>query len=358
MAKLRFPRVSIIILNWNGWRDTIKCLESLYRISYPNYDVIVVDNGSQDESIQKIKEYAEGKIKIDSKFFEYNPNNKPIKVFEISEDEAKQGKFNKPLYEKFDVDRRMILIKNKDNYGFTGGNNIGIKFALIVLNPDYILLLNNDTVVNKKFLIEMVKVAERDEKIGIIQSKILSINNTKEIDAVGIGVSKYGRVYQIGYKEKDVGQYDTVQEIFGACACSALYRSIMFDQVGLFDRDFFIYYEDVDISWRARLFGWKCFYVPTSIVYHVHSASGSSIKQYFLARNKIFYLLKNAPLYMVVFGILALLATIIKEKNEIKFMKIKGVVDAFNYIPKMLEKRKKLQSLQSIDNKKIKKWFK
>ncbi|ACJ17344.1 glycosyltransferase family protein [Thermococcus onnurineus NA1] len=110
---MRSPRISIIILNWNGWRDTIECLESLYRITYPNYDVIVVDNASQDDSIEKIKEYAEGKIEVNLKFFKYNPNNKPIKVFEVSEDEARQGKFNRPLYEKFDVDRRMILIKKQ-----------------------------------------------------------------------------------------------------------------------------------------------------------------------------------------------------------------------------------------------------
>ncbi|WP_370520470.1 glycosyltransferase family 2 protein [Thermococcus sp. LS2] len=97
-----FPRVSIIILNWNGWRDTIECLESLYRITYLNYDVIVIDNGSRDNSIQKIREYCEGKIKVNSEFFKYSPYNKPIRVFEISEDEAKQGKFDRSLYEKFE----------------------------------------------------------------------------------------------------------------------------------------------------------------------------------------------------------------------------------------------------------------
>ena len=109
-----------------------------YRITYPNYDVIVVDNGSRDDSVRRIKEYCEGKIEVNSKFFKYDPSNKPIKVFEISEDEARKGRFDRPLYEKFDPDRRLILIKNKDNYGFAGGNNVGIKFALSVLNPKYI----------------------------------------------------------------------------------------------------------------------------------------------------------------------------------------------------------------------------
>ena len=84
-----YPRVSIIILNWNGWRDTIECLESLYRINYLNYDIIVVDNDSNDESIEKIKEYCNGKTEINSKFFKYSEENKPIEVFEILEDDAR-----------------------------------------------------------------------------------------------------------------------------------------------------------------------------------------------------------------------------------------------------------------------------
>ena len=168
-----FPRVSIIILNWNGWKDTIECLESLYKITYPNYDVIVVDNGSKDDSVEKIKAYANGEIKVESKFFKYNPKNKPIKVFEVSEEDARYGRFKRTLYNKFDVNRRMILIRNKDNYGFTGGNNIAIQFALNVLNPDYVLLLNNDTVVDRNFLSELVKVAESDNRIGVLQPKIL-----------------------------------------------------------------------------------------------------------------------------------------------------------------------------------------
>lgn len=85
------PKVAIIILNWNGWKDTIEYLESLYQITYPNYDVIVVDNGSEDESIEKIKEYAEGKIKVESKFFEYFGENKPIKIIEYTRGEAETG---------------------------------------------------------------------------------------------------------------------------------------------------------------------------------------------------------------------------------------------------------------------------
>ena len=115
------PKVSIIILNWNGWKDTIECLESLYQISYPNYDVLVVDNGSEDESIEKIKEYAEGKAKVESKFFEYNPENKPIKIIEYTREDAEAGGGKEKEIMDLPSNRKLIIIKNEKNYGFAGG---------------------------------------------------------------------------------------------------------------------------------------------------------------------------------------------------------------------------------------------
>jgi len=114
-------KVSIIILNWNGWKDTIECLESLYRIIYPNYDVIVVDNGSEDNSIEKIKEYCEGKIKVESKFFEYSSENKPIRIIEYSREEAEAGGGREQEIADLPSNKKLILIKNEKNYGFAGG---------------------------------------------------------------------------------------------------------------------------------------------------------------------------------------------------------------------------------------------
>ncbi|ALM76391.1 glycosyltransferase family 2 protein [Thermococcus barophilus] len=273
------PRVSIIILNWNGWKDTIECLESLYRITYPNYDVIVVDNASQDDSIQKIKEYCEGKIKINSKFFDYNPNNKPIKVFEISEDEAEKGKFNRQLYEKYPVERRMIIIENKGNYGFAGGNNVGIKFALKVLNSDYVLILNNDTVVDPNFLNEMINVAMRDEKIGICGPKIYYYNIPNMIWHAGGYVNFWTGKY--GYKgwtkdgrgEIDKGQYDKISEELFVSGCCMLISKKVLTQVGLFDESFFFGSEESDIGIRANNAGFKVVYVPNSKIWHKVSAT-------------------------------------------------------------------------------------
>ncbi|MEN4006462.1 MAG: glycosyltransferase [Methanobacterium sp.] len=129
------PNVSIIILNWNGWKDTIECLESLYQIDYPNYEVIVVDNASSDNSIEKIRDYCKGKIKVKSEFFEYNSINKPIEIFELNKDETRKIE---EMYYNLPSNRKLILIKNDQNYGYAEGNNIGIRYALNTLENFYL----------------------------------------------------------------------------------------------------------------------------------------------------------------------------------------------------------------------------
>ncbi|NJE26464.1 glycosyltransferase family 2 protein [Thermococcus sp. MV5] len=294
---MRYPRVSIIILNWNGWRDTVECLESLYRITYPNYDVIVVDNGSKDDSIEKIKEYAEGKLKVNSKFFEYTLNNKPIKVFEISEDDAREGKFNRPLYEKFDPDRRIILLKNKDNYGFAGGNNVGIKFALSVLNSDYILLLNNDTVVDRRFLDELVKVAESDDRIGIVGSKIYYYNFNGRIDIIQFGgqrLNMFSGVGKVLYKNWIDNNINGVIESDVINGASMLISRKVFDEIGLFYEPYFLYFEETDFCVRAKRSGYKSVVCMGSRVWHKVGASTggniTSVSFYYFIKNRFRFL--------------------------------------------------------------------
>ena len=139
------PTVAIITLNWNGWADTVECLESVYQINYPNYHVVVVDNHSSDNSVRKIKDYASGNLEVKSNFFKYDPTNKPIEIVQYSRE-------NWEIKKNSNTNKQLILIKNEINYGFAEGNNIGIEYALSNLNLDYIMLLNNDTVVDKKFL--------------------------------------------------------------------------------------------------------------------------------------------------------------------------------------------------------------
>jgi|Deesub1362B_J571_1020462.scaffolds.fasta_scaffold00075_73 hypothetical protein len=275
---MEFPRVPIVILNWNGWRDTIECLESLYRITYPSYDVIVVDNNSEDDSIQRILEYCNGDLKVNSMFFEYVDDNKPIKVFELDEDKARKGAFNLNLYEKYESNRRLILIKNMANYGFASGNNIAIRFAMSVFEPRYILLLNNDVVVERNFLGYLVEFAEKDMKVGIVGPKILRKENPNIIDSTG-HVFKLGRIVDRGEGEVDRGQYDSETNVVGFMAATVLYRTEMLRSIGLFDEDYFLCYEDAELSWRAYVNGWRAKYVPSAVVYHGKSVSTRKNKE-------------------------------------------------------------------------------
>jgi hypothetical protein len=332
------PIVSIIILNLNGWKMTIECLESLYQNSYNNYYVIVIDNGSQDNSVEEIKKYCLAQtIPPQSIYYTYDVTNKPINYTIITKNESE----NNSLF--FISFKHLIVIKNESNYGFAEGNNIGIRFALNTLQSDYILTLNNDTIVDKDFLINLLKVAERESNIGSCQSKILSMKDPSFIDAVGINISFYGSAYQVGYHQKDCGQYNNNLDIFGACACSALYNSKMLKYVGLFDEDFFAYYEDVDLAWRARLYSWKTVYAHDSIVYHTGSSTGSRIKSYYCARNSLSYLIKNAPIHLVILGIcnfIRKIPFIIKAKYEMNMQHIWIDDSIIIHYMKMLKKRK------------------
>ncbi|NJD98900.1 glycosyltransferase family 2 protein [Thermococcus sp. LS1] len=302
-----FPRVSIIILNWNGWRDTVECLESLYRITYPSYDVILVDNASKDDSIERIKEYVEGKIEVNSKFFNYSPYNKPIKVFEISEDEARQGKFNKPLYEKYDVNRRLILIRNKGNYGFAGGNNVGIKFALSVLNPEYVLLLNNDTIVDKRFLDELVKVAESDEKLGIVGPKIYYYDYYGRNDIIwSSGGSIHWWLVWV-YSSNKTGVRDSEEDLLPEdvewISGAALMMNTKYFR--WLNPNYFFGNEDVELGINARQKGLRVVYVPKSKVWHKVGVSRKKAKVSVKVFEGYFKFIKaNFPLLIYIYQIL------------------------------------------------------
>jgi GT2 family glycosyltransferase len=261
------PKVSIVILNWNGWKDTIKCLESLYQITYQNYDVIVVDNDSKDGSVEKIREYAGGGINVESKFFKYNPKNKPIKIIEYTDEDVEKNVIRSDCQEDLPSNKKLTIIKNKENYGCAKGNNIGMRYALKYLSSKYIALLNNDTVVEKEFLTKLIEVAESDAGIGMCGPKMLRMDDPKIIDCTG-HVFRLGRIVDRGVGKVDKNQYDEKIDIVGTIGAAALYRKDMLEKNGLFDESFITYAEDADLSWKAHNNGWLAKYVPTSIVYH------------------------------------------------------------------------------------------
>ncbi len=259
--KLEYPHVSVIILNWKGWRDTIECLKSIYLINYPNYDVIIVNNGLE-ESLKNIEEYF--KV-VESKFFSYSNKNFPLKILDTSIE--MRNKINGIS----NLNKQLILIKNDKNYGFAEGNNIGVEYALKNLKSDYILLLNNDTQVDVNFLNELVKVAESDKNIGSVQSLLLK-NDKVSIDSLGQEMLIWGSADITDRFEKPL---PPTFEIFGACAASALYRGNLIKKIGLFNKVFFVLLEDVDLSWRIRLSGMKSMLASNSWVYHKRGISES-----------------------------------------------------------------------------------
>ncbi len=282
-----YSRVTVIILNWNGWNDTIECLESVYKIIYPNFSVLVVDNASEDDSLEKIRKYCSGELEIESDFFDYNQENKPIHLLEydISIDKEKDFKF------PASSPGQLILIKNNENSHFPAGNNIGIRFTLKHLKTDYILLLNNDTVVNKYFLKELVEAGESREDVGILGPKIYYYDETDVIWSAGCKISwKFGRGLQIGTGEKDQGQYNTSKEVELISGSAFLIKTEVLNKIGLMDKKYFLYFEESDWTLKANQAGYKSFYIPTAKVWHKVSRSGGGISNpiglYYITRNR------------------------------------------------------------------------
>lgn len=277
------PKVSVIILNWNGWKDTIECLESLYQIDYPNYDIVLVDNDSKDDSIQRIMDYCKGKLKQKSPFYNYNPKNKPIQIFEYTKEETEKNlQTNKSKYQELPSDKKLILIKNDKNYGFAEGNNIGIRYSLNTLNSHYILLLNNDTVVEKHFLTEMVETGENDDKIAVIGSKTFYYNFNDKTDvlwSVGgtIDLSRYPGYHDIDLNDKLPTIKNSKIDVDWISGAVLLIKTDMLPSK-LLNSEFFFGCEDVDLCIEMKNKGFKMITNLNAIVWHKAGASKSKVK--------------------------------------------------------------------------------
>jgi GT2 family glycosyltransferase len=300
------PHVSIIILNWNGWEDSVECLESVYQITYPNYDVIVVDNGSENDSIARIKEYADGKIRVASPFYTYSADKKPISYIEYSKEEAEIAEINGEKLSDISPEKRLIILKNEKNYGFAEGNNIAIRFAMKVQQPTYILLLNNDTVVDISFLEGMVLSSESDKKVGIAGPKIFYYNYHGRTDIINFAGGRIdmwrGLSPKIGSNEVDFGQSVSISYVDYVEGSCLLAKVEVIEKVGLLEGSYFAYWEETDFCMRARKCGYRILYVPTAKIWHKIAASNKSgIKNYYLIRNRFLFLKRNATRIQLLF---------------------------------------------------------
>jgi GT2 family glycosyltransferase len=218
--------VSEIIVNWNGAAYLPACLSSLSKQTYAPLEILIVDNASTDDSCQVIE------------------------VFQAQ------------------TSLKVTLIRNQHNAGFCRGNNQGIWES----RGEFVLLLNADVTLAPRFLENVIHVMQSDLHIGIVTGKLVSGYDSTKIDSTGIVIYKNRRAVDRGQREGDVGQYNLQEEVFGASGAACLYRRTMLEEIKYdheyLDELFFAYKEDVDISWRARLLGWKCVYTPDAVGWH------------------------------------------------------------------------------------------
>lgn len=302
--KMKSQQVSIIILNWNRCSDTLECLESVKKSDYDNYRIIVVDNASTDGSQEAIeKQFPDA-----------------------------------------------ALIKNKENLGFTGGNNAGIRYAL-EHHTDYVFLLNNDTIVSENMLSELVRAAEGDPRVGIAGPKMYYYSKPKVIWFAGGELDWLEGASHIGMNEVDRGQYDEVREVDFITGCGLLIKRNVIDTVGMLREDFFIYYEDVDLCLRARNAGFKCIYVPSSSIWHKvgattgkRSAKITEMQLYLGTRNKIISVKTNYSLFAYLWFLLkqtvvfssAYIAVLIMRKDfDLLWAYIHGLSDGIRGVTPM-----------------------
>jgi len=309
-------KVAIIILNWNGWKDTIECLESVFRTDYPNYQVIVVDNGSTDDSVEKIKKWAEGgqEVEADPKnplyYLSRPPVQKPIPYIEYDKKTAEAGGLpekEKLLYEKLpkDIPHPMILIQTGENLGFAAGNNVGIKYAM-EKSIDYICLLNNDTIVTYNFLTVLVNTLKDFKSLGPISPKILKDAEIKSIFYAGGWVKIWsGRWGYIGYGKKDDLYFSGVRQTDFASGACFVCRKELFQRIGLLDEDFFFSNEEMAFGIKAKKFGCAPMVNLNAVIYHKEGISyenDSYFRRYFSTKYRLLCLKKYASLPQRFFG--------------------------------------------------------
>lgn len=301
------PLVSVVVVNYNGHDLIGACVESLARQSYEPLEVLVVDNGSIDGSADVIgKRYP------------------TVRVIRLTR-----------------------------NLGFAGGCNVGIRAA----RGEFIATLNNDAVADNDWIASLVETIQLLPNVGAVASKLLFLDEPDRINSAGICLDRLGIAWD--RRGGDVDDDERGREVFGASAGAALYRRSLFDDIGLFDGDFFMYLEDVDFAWRARLANWRCRYVPGARVYHAYSATSgdqSPFKRYHLGRNKFWLIAKNYPapyLWLLLPLILSydfagLCASLVPGRNQsvapaTELARWRGRIDGLLGLPRILKKRHLIQ---------------
>ncbi len=264
------PKVFVSIINYNGKEDTLSCLKSLNEVVVKDFklNVVIIDNASKE-------------------------------IF----------KTDKDLYNNFNLE----IIRSKENLGFSGGQNLGIKYAL-ANNADYVLVLNNDIYVDENFIVNLLNTFETNKDCGIVSPKIYFAkghefhkDRYKNEDlgkviwyAGGKNDFKNVLAFHKGVDEVDKGQYEVLEKTDFASGCCEMIKKEVFEKIGFFDEKYFLYYEDNDLSQRAKNKGFEIYFQPKSFLWHINAGSaggsGSSLQDYYITRNRLLFGFKYAPL--------------------------------------------------------------
>ncbi len=300
--------MSVIIVNWNGKHFLEACLGSLRRQTFRDFEIILVDNGSSDDSAEYIQVH----------FPEIN------------------------------------LIALEENRGFTGGNIAGYEHA----TAELIVLLNNDTEAHPSWLEEIHNASLQFPDAGSFASKMMYFDCRNKIENCGFGVGTAGTAVDLGRDERDGPQWTAPREVFGACGGAVAYRRSMLNEIGFLDPDFFMVYEDVDLSFRARLRGYSCMYIPTAIVFHRYRATlGTQPKHqvFYSQRNIEFVYLKNMPAGLIFRS--ALQRFLYEVGAGLYFLRrgsgsafVRGKFDVLRHLPHIFRKRREIQRTRTVGN--------
>lgn len=301
--------ISVIIVNWNGGSVLVRCVKSVLESDYHNFEVIVVDNASSDGSI-------EGLINL------------------------------------YGSDPRLHIIRLKKNVGFALANNIGALHS----KGEYLVFLNNDTVVKRDWLKELLQPFLKDPTVAVAQAKLLSIDG-KYIDGAGDYIDRFGYPMILGHGDVDRGQYDQEREIFSARAAAMMVRAYVFRKVGMFDGTFFAGCEDVDLGWRIRLAGYKAVLCPKAVVWHVGGYSVKRVKELRSAPSKNLLALVaknfemrnfiNSTVVMLLVYVYHILRAAVLRPGELRYC-AKALLDSIRTLKLALKERYRVQKLRRL----------
>jgi GT2 family glycosyltransferase len=320
-ATLEF--ISVVIVNWNRRELLRACLNSLCRQQGPKFEVILVDNGSTDGSL-----------------------------------EMAAGEFSEPL--------SLTCVANRENRGFCAANNQGIAAA----RGEFIALLNNDAEAEPGWLEALLRVFDGRPHLGMAASKIVSYHDPSVIDKAGHLIFLDGQNRGRGTGQQDRGQFDKVEEVIWPDGCAAMYRRAMLDQIGGFDEDLFAYGDDAELGLRARIAGWDCLYVPRAVVRHHHSSTlgAQSFRRIeLIERNRVLLAVKLFPWSLLwlngAFYLVRLAAggwATLRNRGEaarfpgwtsklrVVITMLKADLQALMLLPKMLRKRSQIRRFRQL----------